>query len=500
MNHAPDAIPLKARGETLNLSTKLAYGVGELGGEIPGNILVFYLLFFLTNIAGLNPTLAGSVLLVGKLWDAINDPMIGWLSDRTHSPLGRRYPWMLGGAIPLGICFVLQWFVPPTTNQWLLFGYYSGIAFLFYIAFTAIAVPYSTLAAELTQGYDERTNLVSFKAAFSIGASIFSQVLALAIFATVVAPAQRYLILGAVCGIISIVAVGLCVWGTYRRYNIVQSQRKPAVVTPFIPIGQQLQIAFSNFPFLCLIGIYLCSWLGLQVTAAILPYFVTSWMQLDDHHFVQVAIAVQGTALATVFFWSAICQAQQRWTTSRFAVFMPEGLYVIAQRVGKRAIYGLGIPITICGLVGLFFLQPGQVGLMYVLAVMVGAGLSTAYLVPWSMLPDVVDLDELNTGQRREGIFCGLMVQLQKIAVAIALFLVGKLLDSAGFIPTSSGQLSVTQPESALWAIRWLMGPVPAIVLVGGLVAAYFYPITRNKHGEILLKLIERRNIPTEKS
>jgi GPH family glycoside/pentoside/hexuronide:cation symporter len=471
MNHAPDAIPLTARSETLNLKTKLAYGVGELGGEIPGNILVFYLLFFLTNIAGLNPTLAGSVLLVGKLWDAINDPMIGWLSDRTHSPLGRRYPWMLGGAIPLGVCFILQWFVPPTTNQWLLFGYYSGIAFLFYIAFTAIAVPYSTLAAELTQGYDERTSLVSFKAAFSIGASIFSQILALAIFAMVTAPAQRYLILGAVCGMIAIVAVGLCVWGTYRRYKVVQSQRKPVVVMPFLPIKQQLQIAFSNFPFLCIIGVYLCSWLGLQVTAAILPYFVTSWMQLDDHHFVQAAIAVQGTALATVFFWSAI-----------------------AQRVGKRAIYGLGIPITICGLVGLFFLQPGQVGLMYVLAVMVGAGLSTAYLVPWSMLPDVVDLDELNTGQRREGIFCGLMVQLQKIAVAISLFLVGKLLDSAGFIPTSSGQLSVTQPESALWAIRWLMGPVPAIVLVGGVIAAYFYPITRNKHGEILLKLIERRN------
>jgi GPH family glycoside/pentoside/hexuronide:cation symporter len=109
MNHSPDAIPLKARSESLSLRTKLAYGVGELGGEIPNNILVFFLLFFLTSVAGLNPTLAGSVLLIGKVWDAINDPIVGILSDRTRSPLGRRYPWMLVGAIPLGVCFFLQY-------------------------------------------------------------------------------------------------------------------------------------------------------------------------------------------------------------------------------------------------------------------------------------------------------------------------------------------------------------------------------------------------------
>lgn len=198
-------------------------------------------------------------------------------------------------------------------------------------------------------------------------------------------------------------------------------------------------------------------------------------MGLPDHYFVQAAIAVQGTALATVFVWSAL-----------------------AQRVGKRAIYGIGIPLTIVALVGLCFLQPGQVGLMYILAVMVGVGLSTAYLVPWSMLPDVLDLDELNTGQRREGIFCGLMVQIQKIAVAIALFLVGKILDWAGFMPTSSGQVLKSQPESALLAIRLLMGPLPAFVLIGGLVWAYFYPITRSRHEDILLKLLERRNTQTE--
>lgn len=471
MNHAPDAISEQLNSEKLSLKTKLAYGVGGLGVEIPNNILVFFLLFFLTNVAGLNPTLAGSVLLISKVWDALFDPIIGILSDSTRSPLGRRYPWMLAGAIPLGVCFYLQWLIPSTTHQGLLFAYFSTIALLFYTAFTVVGVPYSTLAAELTTGYDESTKLVSFKAAFSIGASLLSLTLAQVIFAYIKHPSQKYLILGALSGIIAMLAVFICVWGTYKRYKSIQRQRIPVSNQSFIPIKQQLQIALSNFPFLCVVGIYLCSWLGLQLTAAILPYFVINWMHLPDQHFTQTALAVQGTALTMIFFWSAV-----------------------TQKVGKKAVYCMGIPLTICALIGLYFLQPHQVKLMYTLAVMVGIGLSTAYLIPWSMLPDVLDLDELNTGQRREGLFCALILQFQKIALAIALFLVGKILDWAGFIPTISGQSLATQPESAMMAIRLLIGPVPALILFFGLVCAYFYPITRDRHGEILLKLIERRN------
>ncbi|HBB31606.1 MAG TPA: MFS transporter [Cyanobacteria bacterium UBA8803] len=472
MTNPPDAITLTAESEKLNLKTKLAYGVGELGKEIPGNILVFFLLFFLTNVAGLNPTLAGSVLLVSKVWDAINDPMIGWLSDRTRSPLGRRYPWMLWGAIPMGVCFFLLWFVPPTSNQWLLFAYYSGIGLLLDTALTTVALPHGALAAEITQAYDERTSLISFKAAFSIIASLLSLSLAQAIFAKITDPYKKYLILGAVCGVLIICAVYLCVWGTYKRYREVQTQRQQPTEEQSLPIKQQIQIAFSNFPFLCVIGIYLCSWLSLQVTAAMLPYFVINWMGLPDHHFTQAVLAVQGTALGMMFFWGAV-----------------------AQRVGKRAVYCMGIPLTICALIGLYFLQPNQVGLLYILAAIVGLGLSTAYLVPWSMLPDVVDFDELNTGHRREGIFYGFVVHLQKVGVAIALFLVGKTLDWSGFISTTPGQLPPTQPDSALWAIRLLIGPIPALVLIGGLICAYFYPISRQRHGEILLQLIERRNV-----
>lgn len=462
-----DSLPEKL---DLDLKTKLAYGVGELGGAIPNNVLVFYVLFFLTNVAGLNSSLAGGVLLVAKVWDAINDPVIGWLSDHTRSPLGRRYPWMLYGAIPLGVFFFLQWVVPPVRNQWFLFAYYSTIAILFYAAISSVIVPFSSLAAEITQSYNERTSLISFKSAFNIGGSIFALVLAQIIFAQVEAPTS-YLILGACCGFLAILAVYLSVFGTYERYKTMQQQRHQVEKSQTIPILKQIKIALSNRPFLYVIGIYLCSWLGVQVTAAILPYFVIDWMKLPKSHFTQMALAVQVSSLIMMFFWSAV-----------------------AQRFGKKAIYCMGIPLTICALIGLFFLQPGQVVWMYVLAVLTGIGLSTAYIVPWSMLPDVVDLDELNTGQRREGIFYGFVVQLQKLGLAVALFLVGRILDWAGLIPAVASQPAPTQPELVLLAIRLIMGFVPAFTLIIGLVLAYFYPITRSKHEEILLQLRERRS------
>ncbi|HEY9655671.1 MAG TPA: MFS transporter, partial [Crinalium sp.] len=199
------------------------------------------------------------------------------------------------------------------------------------------------------------------------------------------------------------------------------------------------------------------------------------WMGLADADFTKVVIAVQVTALVMLFVWSAI-----------------------SKRVGKKAVYFMGMTLWIIAEIGLFFLQPGQVALMYVLAVMAGFGVSTAYLIPWSMIPDVIELDELNTGQRREGIFYGFMVLLQKVGLAIGLFLVGQVLQQTGFLATVIGKPAPVQPPAALWAIRLLIGPVPTLILLIGLVLTYFYPITKEVHAEILLKLQERKRLQAQ--
>lgn len=469
----------------MTFATKLAYGLGDLGPAITANLLAFFLLFFFTNVAGLNPALAGSILLIGKVWDAVNDPIVGFLSDRTRSPWGRRLPWMFWGAIPFGLFFFLQWLVPqfspdPTLNQWGLFVYYVVVAVLFNTAYTMVNLPYTALTAELTQDYHERTSLSSFRFTFSIGGSIFSLILAQAIFA-LLKPAQTntacdsntlpYVVLGGVSALLSILPTYFCMAGIRQR--VLASEQRRVEDHPHeqpIPLVEQVRIAFSNRPFLYVIGIYFCSWLAVQVTASIIPYFVVNWMQLSEAAFIQVTIAVQGTALVMLFVWS-----------------------YVSRRLGKKAVYFMGMGIWIIAQAGLFFLQPQTIGLMYALAVMAGVGVSTAYLIPWSMVPDVIELDELQTGQRREGVFYAFMVLLQKLGLAVGLFLLGQGLAWAGFREKVPCQPLPQQPDSALMAIRIAIGPLPTICLVIGLVLAYFYPITRAVHDEILLKLQERK-------
>ncbi|MBD3562351.1 MFS transporter, partial [Planktothrix sp. FACHB-1355] len=176
-----------------------------------------------------------------------------------------------------------------------------------------------------------------------------------------------------------------------------------------------------------------------------------------------------GTAFITLFVWSAV-----------------------SQRVGKKAVYFMGMSLWILAQGGLFFLQPSQISLMYVLAVMAGFGVSTAYLIPWSMLPDVIEMDELRTGQRREGIFYSFFVLLQKVGLALAVALVLQSLNWAGYLVPTAENLRPIQPASALLAIRVAIGPLPTVALICGLVLAYFYPITREVHAEILHKLRER--------
>jgi glycoside/pentoside/hexuronide:cation symporter, GPH family len=486
MSNSPDSFDSSQYDLTdtkLTLKEKLAYGAGDLGTAITTNILSFFLLFFFTNVAGLDPALAGLVLLIGKIFDAINDPIIGVLSDRTTSKMGRRLPWMIYAAIPFGLSFVAQWLV-PSTDKVVLFWYYAIVGIVFNTFFTAVNLPYTALTPEITQDYNERTSLNTFRFTFSIGGSILSLFIAQLIFAFFKDPARQagscnaggiqYIVLGVVCAIISSISIYFCVWGIKKRAIASDRHRlhneSLDADTAELSFFEQLKIVFSNRPFLFVIGIYFCSWLSLQITASIIPYFVVNWMKLQESDFILVTIAVQGTALVMLSVWSEI-----------------------SKRFGKKAAYFMGSGIWIIAQAGLFFLKEGQVVLLYVLAIMAGAGISTAYLIPWSMIPDVTDLDELETGQRREGIFYAFMVLLQKFGLAAGLFLLGLGLSWAKFKESVPCQPLPTQPDSALFAIRIAIGPLPTIALIIGLVLAYFYPITREVHTEILMRLAERR-------
>ncbi len=452
----------------LTLPVKLAYGAGDFGAGLTSQFLSFFLLIFLTDVAGMRPVVAGSVLAVGKIWDAVNDPLVGMLSDRTNTRWGRRYPWIFLTAVPFGLTYAMIWVVPGFEREWMSFWYYVGITAVFQMFFTTTNLPYSTLTAEMTQDYDERTSLTSFRLAFSIIGGLLILIVARETFIRVADPAQQYLILGIIGGIVSVVTIYWCIFGTYGYM-----EQRAKATGHFLGSAEdelqesfldQLKVVVRNRPFLFVTGIYLFSWLALQITAAVIPFYGKYWMGIEGS---TLALIVQGVAVIMMF----VCAA-------------------LSNRIGKKNLYFLGSGIWILVQVALFFLQPGQTGILFGLCAIAGFGVATAYVVPWSILPDVIELDELNTGRRREGTFYAFMTLLQKIGLALGIYLVGLALEVSGF----DNEL-VQQSDSALTAIRFFAGPVPLVLLICGMILVYFYPLTREMHAEIMLKLAERKRL-----
>ncbi|WP_121969397.1 MFS transporter [Leptolyngbya sp. BC1307] len=454
----------------LTLPVKLAYGAGDFGAGLTSQFLAFFLLIFLIDVAGMRPVVAGSVLALGKIWDAVNDPLVGVLSDRTKTRWGRRYPWMFLTAIPFGLSYFLIWIAPfsEDTSSAAKFWYYVVVTTIFQVFFTTTNLPYTTLTAEMTGDYDERTELTSFRLAFSVAGGV-AILIAAGIFGQLIADdTRRYAVLGLLGGAISIASIYWCIFGTYgymdqkakaagRSLNAIADIQNESFL-------QQFRVVASNRPFLFVVGIYLFSWLALQITAAVIPFYAKFWMGVDEN---LVALIVQGTAIVMMF----VCAA-------------------LSKRIGKKNLYFLGSGVWILVQIALFFLQPGQTTILYGLCILASFGVATAYIVPWSILPDVIELDELNTGCRREGTFYAFMTLLQKIGLAVGIFLVGAALEASGFVKEAA-----QQPESALNAIRFFMGPVPLVLVICGVVLIYFYPITREAHAEIMLKLAERKRL-----
>lgn len=452
----------------LSRTTKLAYGAGDLGAAIATAINGFFLLNFLINIAGLRPGTAGTIFLIAKLWDAVNDPIIGWLTDHTVSRFGRRRPWLLFAAIPFGLAFFLQWIVPPLSEAGL-FWYYLIVAILLDTAFTAVNVPYAAMTAELTQDYDERTRLSSVRMSFSI----IGGVLAAFFHGIIVSqfphdPKLGYAISAAIWAFAIAGPCFITFFGT-KEPDVAISSR-PGTKSPGFVEG--FRIAFNNKPFMLVTVIYLLSWLAIQFAQNNLQLYTKDWIKMDMGLFSFLLLAIQFSS----FIWVVI------WTK-------------VSERIGKQNVYYMGAGFFVLALMGLFFLQPGQVVLTFVLAAVAGIGISVGYLVPWSMVPDVVELDELETGQRREGIFYGIFVFLQKLGLALGLFISGWALELTGYINATPEIPEPTQPASALLAMRVLIGPVSAGILLLSLLAVRAYPITREKHAEIRAELARRKAV-----
>ena len=443
----------------LPLRTKLLFSTGDLSTSIPLAILMFFQLYFLTDVAGLRPDYAGWAIGASRLWDAVNDPLFGLLSDRIRTRWGRRRVLLLFGAVPLGVFFMLMWIVPALDQVWLAV-YYAMTFILFDTAFTIVHVGYNSLTPEMTSDYDERSSLNGFRMVFSISGTLGAIILATVLGWNITDNRLLYLILGVGLGIISIIPP-LIVFSITR-------ERTSDELPESLPLKQALRQTLSNQPFRMVMGLYLLSWTTASIIAAVLVYFANYYLRVPEqaNYFV---LAAQGSAI----------------------LFIPV-IVKLSQRLDKRRAFIIGSLTWVIVLLGISALRADQVGLAYLLAALAGFGIATAYVVPWSMVPDVVEYDEIRSGQRREGSYYAFASFFQKLATGVALWGMGQALAMTGYItPPLSGPLPA-QPEAAVNAIRIFTGPIPAALLFLAVLFAWKYSITRESHQATLQELAER--------
>jgi GPH family glycoside/pentoside/hexuronide:cation symporter len=415
--------------------------------------------------------MAGTVALVGKLWDGVNDPLVGMLSDRLRTRWGRRRPFLLFGSIPFGLTFAFMFVVPPIESRIGLAIYYSAIFLIFDTLYTIVNVPYSALAPELSDDYDERSNLAGWR----IGTSIFAALVTAGTFKLLAENVFGVWFGGGAQGIRSGYALTAAIWGVTLAIpllivfrNIEEPEHQPDT-DPIRP-WRTFKEVFSNRPFRLGATVYLLSFATVDVILVVIVRFLVDYIRVDPGIDNLVLALVLGLGLVT----------------------MPLVVRLM-RRFGKRRTYIGSMSFMAVVMVIISQVPPGGQNWILIAAVFAGLGFGAANAIPWAIVADVVEEDELKTGKRREGIYFGYLVFFRKLASALAIFVVGQVLSMADFVSSTGGSAFVEQPESALLALRFFVGGAPAIMLVLSTWAAWRYPLDRERYDEIRRQLVEKR-------
>jgi len=441
-----------AQNGQLRQSTKWLYGVGDVGNAVVNSAVQFFLMIFYTDGALIGPALAANALLVGKIWDAINDPLFGWLSDRTSSRFGKRRVYMILGALPLAVSIGLLWFVPAGLSDAAILVWIVGTFILFDTLWTLTNVPYYALTAELTDDYDERASLTAFRMVLGVPAYIVGAALTPMLVGLFISKRTGYGWIGAIYGAVAALALWVAAAGLRERPAIAQSKAEA-------PPWRTFRDTFKNRPFLQLIGAYFIANTAFALIKTLMAYFLTYQLGMED----QVPLVMLLLLLCVALFlfpWKRLCD---RWN--------------------KGPAYALGLGIGGLAVAATFFLPHRPTPWVYAIAVVAGIGFSAQWVFPWSMVPDVVDHDRLTTGEHRGGMYYGVWGLATKLSEALGITACGWVLALYDYVP------NVAQSARTLSGIRLFFGPVPLLFIALSLPLLIWYPITRASHQQMRQKL-----------
>ena len=436
---------------------RAAYGIGDYAICLYWSGVGLYLLYFYTDVVGISPLYAGWIYAIGITWDAITDPFMGFIAERTRSKWGSYRPFIIFGSVPLALSFVLLFWVPPFEGTFL-FIFLLLVNIFHRSCFTIVSVPYSSLTARITDDSDERTKLTTARmlaasfGTFSISAAGFPVVL----FFGSGNEGTGFLFLGLISGSIAILILAITVYFVKERTFDPVNQ----INTNFKLVAKSVS---QNYPF----WIVFSSILILGSTALIfnnnLIYFVK--YSLDLHAYQGLILGTSGGfTLLAIPFWA-----------------------LLALRLGKRNSWLIAMVWLLIGFLVFYFYPTQSLSELLIILAFLGFGNGATGVLFWSMLPDTIEYGEWKTGIRTESSLYGFMTFAQKGAIGISALLLGIILTNIGFIPNE------TQSQETLDSLKMVMSWVPISGVILSLIMVIFYPINKSFHAKLLKDIAENK-------
>ncbi len=433
----------------VKLHNYLAYGVGDFLGGGSFAIIGLFFIFFMTEVVGMIPFYAGTIYFISKLWDAVSDPLMGYISDRTRSRFGRRRVFFLIGIVPVGAFFALIWTPITFDNQVFLFLWYLFVFIAFSTFYTILMVPYTALNAEMSLDYKVRARMSGVKQFCSGLSGAICTVASEPLVGMFPDQQTGFLALGIIFGIffsLPWLFVFLGTWEVPRKYGEVQKQKIKEIFVNFLSV-------FKNRSFRIHMGMYVPGFAAMDIVMAVFIIFLTYYI---------------GSRELFPYLMAALALAQ--------GASMPVYVF-IGNRLGKGKAYLIGASIFLVGILYATTLTPGEsLPMLIIAAVLLGIGMCGVTVMPWVILPSVVDVDELITSEKRAGTYSGMMTLLRKITNALVVFLVGSLLTLVGYAP------DVAPTADTAEGVRYITLAGPFVAVFIGWLVSWRFRITPHTH------------------
>ncbi len=434
----------------------ISYGLGDAGTGLVATQFGFFLFKYFIS-AGLPVIIAGSLLMLIKIWDAINDPLIGWLSDRTKSRWGPRIPWMIAASVPLGLSLAAIWWTPSGSvlNKTI---YYAIISLVVMTAYTSINLPFAALSTEISEKTSIRTRLNASRFTGSIIAGLTGLVIAGVVLGSEVSANNEYFLMGKISGCIAVAATLISCWGLAP---FAKKARRPSGKVEGVTL--QFKRIFRNKKFLKVITLYILLWCALQLMQTVALIYVEDVIRIPKDISKWIPIPFQISALIGLQIWTRVSNKLDRILALNYGAI----IWIIS----CTAALFLPSFSEVSGFGDSLFLNTNNI-ILFILLIfiicLIGIGASTAFLIPWSLLPDAIDDDP----EKPAGLYTAWMVLIQKIGIALSVQLLGFLLYLSGYqsclVDNDSSNI-IEQCTSAQLTIRLCIGFIPSVLVIFGL-------------------------------